>query len=260
MSIELARLTSKFFYLNELQKLSMVTPSIAKPYPLRPISEERRIVHECSRKLQEVKINKIRAEIAAMNADNISLCRKTLLSEKCRLCHKIVFLQRKHALEPVTNLSDNRNVRNIVINDHRKNKRKIHSRERYSNRKYRKKLQDFIDNLENRTIVNLSSTDIPLEDLFALEIGHGFILSLGNRSVEEEQLILEGFRFIDRIGIAESQFSNQSDNRNSRRNENCSLPSAQEVIIPLSQTNSLLSDNDSRENFVRDSKRGLPMW
>ena len=115
-------------------------------------------------------------------------------------------------------------------------------------------MQDFIDNPENRTIVNLSSTDIPLEDLFALEIGHGFILSPGNKSVEEEQLILEGFRLIDRIGIAESQFSNQSDNRNSRRNENGSLPSAQEVMIPSSQTNSLLSDNDSRENFVRDSK------
>jgi len=102
MSIELAKLSATFFYLNELQKLRMVTPSIAKPYPNRPISEERKIAHDCSRKIQQVRMNKIRAEVAALRADNIPVCRKTLLSEKSRLRRKIEFLKRKHQPEPVT--------------------------------------------------------------------------------------------------------------------------------------------------------------
>ena len=89
MSVELAKLTSKFFYLNELQKLNMVTPSIARPYPIRPISDEGRITHECSRKIQQVRINKLQAEIVAMNTDSSFICRKTLLSEKRRLLRKI---------------------------------------------------------------------------------------------------------------------------------------------------------------------------
>ena len=50
MSVELARLSATLFYLNELQKVNMVTPSIARPYPVQPVSEERFIAHKCSRK------------------------------------------------------------------------------------------------------------------------------------------------------------------------------------------------------------------
>ena len=250
MSVTLSNLTATFFYLNELQKLSMVTPSIARPYPSRPISEERWIAHECSRKIQQVRINKIQAEIAAMNTNNISICRKTLLNKKHKFRKKIEFLKRKYVPEPAKNSRHNISAQNVINNGLRKKKRKRNSRERYSRRKYRKKLNDFIDNPESRTVVNLSSTNILLEDLFALEVGHGFILSPGNKHDEEEQLILEGFRFIDRIGKAESQFSNQNNSNNRQHNENNPSP---QVEIPLSQADSLIPDNNSRGNFTKNS-------
>ena len=193
-------------------------------------------------------MNKIRAEIAAMNIDNISICSKTLLSEKQRLRRKLKFLKSKY--KPVQNTLENVSPRNGSTNSLRKKKRMKSSRECYANGKYRKELNDYRDNTEGRTVVNLSSIEIPLEDLFALEIGHGFILSPNNVVKEEEALILEGFRFMDRIGKAEQQISNQNENSNRNPDTNNPLPP---VLISPSQTISSLPDDQPSRNYVRDS-------
>ena len=246
MSVKLARLTATFFYLNELQKVNMVTPSISRPYPLPPIVEERLIAHQCNRKLQQVRINNIKEQILTMNADNVRICRNTLLTNKHSFRRKIEFLKRKYKPEPVSNTPVDARIND---NSHRKNKRKKDSRERYLSRKYRKKLKDYRDNPEERNVVNLSSIDIPLEDLFALEIGHGFIFTPKNKVKEEETLILEGFRFIDRIGKAESQLSNENDNTDI----NPITSNSSAVSVPSSQTISPSSDDHYVENFVRDT-------
>ena len=49
-------------------------------------------------------------------------------------------------------------------------------------------------------MINLSSVALSDEKLFALELGHGFVLTPNSPAKEEEILILEGFHFIDRLG------------------------------------------------------------
>ena len=73
------------------------------------------------------------------------------------------------------------------------------SRERYLTRRYNEKLNRFTDHPESRNVVNLSSIELSQEELFALELGHGFVVSPNNPLKEEEILLLEGFRFLDRL-------------------------------------------------------------
>ena len=243
MSTELAKLTATFFYLNELQKLNMVTPSIARPYPKTPIDDERLIYHKCNRKIQQLRMDNIKAQIAVLSMENLSICRKTLLREKQRFRRKIEFYKRKYQPESSVTI----NARNHS-NSHRKRKRTKNSRERYSSRKYRKRLKEFSENPDQRTVVNLSSTDIPLGDLFALEIGHGFVPTPNNKFKEEGTLILEGFRFMDRIGVADSQLSRENRNINRNRESNTSAQ------VPVSPAVIIATRNDEHvEQFVRDS-------
>ena len=41
--------------------------------------------------------------------------------------------------------------------------------------------------------------------MFALELGHGFVLTPNNLMKAEETLVLEGFRFLDRLGKADDR-------------------------------------------------------
>ena len=248
MSVELARLTATLFYLNELEKTNMVTPSIAQPYTIpRPISKEALLAHKCNRNIQQLRINRVKGQIEIMKADNVSICIDTLIEEKCKFLEKVNFLIEKYKPDP-GGFKFNSN------NDGRKRKKNKRSRERYLNRQFQKKLNDFKNNPEKRTVINLSSVDIPIQDLFALEIGHGFVLSPNNVSREEELLILEGFRFIDRLGKADkAQRSNMNNDSNSESRNPTVSPSNSSASNTVSSQNNSTVTND---NNVRYFERG----
>ena len=65
------------------------------------------------------------------------------------------------------------------------------------------KMENYKNCVESRNVFNLSSIDLPIIDLFSLECGHGFVLYPSNKVKEEELLVLEGFRFLDRLGKAD---------------------------------------------------------
>lgn len=245
MSVKLAKLTATYFYLNELQKLNLVTPSIAKPHPGPVVLKEALILHKCYRNIQLLKINNIKEEIRKMEADNIRICKETLIQNKCRFRQKINFLKNK--FNPVQRGNNTANT----SNDRRKTIRKRKSKERYVNRKFRKKLIVYKNNPENRTVINLSSTNIPIQDLFALEIGHGFVLSPNNKAKEEETLFLEGFRFIDRLGKADkTEQSNLRKDGSQTGSRGNSASSGTTGSTP--QNNPSPTNNNTLDHFIRD--------
>ena len=102
---------------------------------------------------------------------------------KRRLWKKVLFLKRK--FQPVINLK--KCQRRTNYSDGRKNKK---SKERYLARQFRKKLKDYENCNDGRNVYNLSSIDLPIVDLYALEYGHGFVITPNNKLKEEEYLIL----------------------------------------------------------------------
>ena len=86
----------------------------------------------------------------------------------------------------------------------KKNKK---SKERYLLRKLNKKLKKYELCVEDRNVYNLSSIELPIIDLYALEYGHGFVVTPNNKMKEEEFVILESFRFLDRLGKADQRLS-----------------------------------------------------
>ena len=105
--------------------------------------------------------------------------------------------------------------------------------------RYREELNQYINNKGINNVYNLSSINIPAEDLFALELSHGFIPSPNNSPFEEETLILEGLRFIDRIGKIDTHLSTPGI-----INNGCSSPSPDNITH--------LNIVDSDHNFTRD--------
>ena len=110
---------------------------------------------------------------------------------------KVLFLKNKFKPD---RLRHHKQCKNKYSDVKLKNKR---SRERYRVRKYKKELREYGSSACNRNVINLSSIDLPTSDLFALELGHGFVLTPNNLMKAEETLILEGFRFLDRLGKAD---------------------------------------------------------
>ena len=205
MSKQLAHLTAIVFYLNELQKHNLITPSIARPYPKTPTDVESLLLHKCYRKIQQHRIEGIKIEIALLKQKYASMCHDTLSNEKKRHTSKIRYLINKFRPEPVkTNARTDRKVTHIKAK-HKK------SRERYQVRKYKKQLNHYQNNPEDKTVYNLSSTDITMPEMFALEYGHKFVPTSNNPMKEEEMLLLEGLRFIDRIGKVDAALSKRDD-------------------------------------------------
>ena len=119
----------------------------------------------------------------------------------------------------------------------RKNKNKK-SKERYNARLIRKKYKLYSEYSEKSLAINLSSHALSMSEVFALELGYGFVPTPANKEREEEMLILEGLRFIDRIGKIDSKItyvaSNHSDSNDA---------SGAEILL-----------NHRHESFVRDKK------
>ena len=82
------------------------------------------------------------------------------------------------------------------------------SKERYQARIYKKRFRDYMNNPESRTVFNLSSVELTIPEILVLELGYGFVPTPSNTNKEEEMLILEGFRFIDRLGKVDNSTNN----------------------------------------------------
>ena len=54
------------------------------------------------------------------------------------------------------------------------------------------------------TVFNLSNTSLSMEEILVLQLGPGFIPTPSNKIREEELLVLEGLRFLDHLGTADS--------------------------------------------------------
>ena len=200
LSAQRASYIAMLWYLNELQKKNLVTPSIARPYPKDTDDEEKWILHKAYRQVQQTRLIALRDKLSALKKLNVPLCFCTLNRKKLKFKKKLSHLVRKFNPLPV----------NVVMkseeNKESRVKRNKKSRERYKARKYKTKLLSYINNPESRGVVNLSSVNNLLEELMALELGYGFVLSPYN-PMKEEALILEGFRFVDRLGKADADLA-----------------------------------------------------
>ena len=221
----IAKLIAKRFYLIELQKSNLITPSIARPYPVNPDNPESMILHSSYRKIQQRRIDVLEKEIESLRKRRVHICNETLISNKERLRNKIGHLERKFNPDSVKKM----NVKLKRRNNNRSNKK---SRERYRARRYREKLREYMSKESSKTVYNLSSIDIPVEDLFALELGHGFVPAPNNTKLKEETLVLEGFRFIDRLCSIDNRLSEKKnkDNDTSGANDTDTSPSASTTV------------------------------
>ena len=192
---------AKHFYLNELQKLNLVTPSIALPYPKRPFTDEKFLIHSAHRRIQSKKIADTKRDIESLKLKGLSPCYKTLKASKRRLWYKVTFLKKKFNPD-----SKEQNIQKKMSDNQRKKKNKK-SKERYAARKFRKKLEEYASCVDGRNVFNISSIDLPIVDFYALQYGHGFVLVPNNKMKEEEILLLESFRFLDRLGKADKRLS-----------------------------------------------------
>ena len=186
------------FYLNELQKRNLVTPSIAKPFPNIPLNEDKLCLHKACRKLQQKRIFKLQKELSLLKDKHVPVCYETLNCKKLKLKKKLAHLIAKFNPTPV-NVNKSKDAvdkSNIPVKDKRTANRK--SRERYNARKYKKKLVSYFNKPRSRGVINLSSVKLTNDEIIALELGYGFVLSPNNSSKEEEILVLEAFRFLDR--------------------------------------------------------------
>ena len=193
-------------------KLSMVTRSLGRPYPLHPVSIEKMEMHKGLLKAQDLQILEVRREINTMKANEIRFCETTFRKEKKRLKDKIAFLKTK--FNPIIK---EKRARPRKGNKTAKNKK---SRERYKARKIKGKIKRYNENITNgqRTVINLSSHDMSMAEIFALQLGYGFVPTPNHQQKEEETLILEGMRFIDRIGKLDVKLR-EEEQRNERTDE-----------------------------------------
>ena len=207
MSAQRANLIAVVFYLNELQKRNLVTPSIATPFPDLPLNEEKMCLHKACRKLQQKRIFNLQNELSVLKDKHIPVCYNTLNYKKLKLKKKLAFLIAKYNPAPVNanKCKDSNGTTVIPVKNKRLANRK--SRERYNARKYKKKLISYFNEPKNRGVINLSSVKLTQDEIIALELGYSFVPSPNNSSKEEEMLILEGFRFLDRLGKADESLA-----------------------------------------------------
>ena len=210
MSVQLAKFTAIYFYLNELQKLNLVTPSLTRPFPTQPVTPEKLLIHQAYRKIQQMRICELKEQIKKLKSERNFSCTKTLQEEKFRLKNKIVHLLNKYNTLPVNKNEKVLNQEKVITNRKLKNKR---DRERYQSRKYKQNVRKFMSDPAKRTVINLSSITLNMDELYVLELGHGFVPSLNNETKEEETLLLERVRFIDRLGKADKRLADQKEQK-----------------------------------------------
>ena len=228
----LGKLSAKCVYLLELQRHNIITPSIARPYPESVTDNEKLILHRSYRKIQQGRIDNIRNEISHLKESHIDICWKTYVFHKNRLQNKIDFLLNK--FKPFPFVNERRRTKKL----NQKKLRNRKSRERYKARTIKKRIKEYIDNPECRTVFNLSSQVLQIGDLMALELGHGFVPTPDNPKLEEDILIAEGIRFIDRVVKLDKDLNDNTTVANN----------GTEVPCVRANTN---SSTETNEHFIR---------
>ena len=199
-----SKLSAIHKYLSLLRDYQLVSPSIGKPYPT-DLTDENSIIHRSHLDIQSLRLRKLNAEISSIKDSN-SISSEDILNGQTyketwkRLKRKVHFLVSK--FQP-------QRLRSFVANKRKMQNSK--SRERYKIRKFRKACQIIKD---KDSVINLSSTTLTPAQYLVLSLGSGFIPSSTNKEKEEEILMLEGLRVIDRIGTLDSilQRDNQKEN------------------------------------------------
>ena len=232
-SKKLAELSAKVYYLSELQKHNLITPSIGIPYPRDITKIDEFLVHSSYRKIQQLRINDIRRCITSLKNNGTVICWNTFLENKSRFIEKIQFMKTKFNPRPV------KKVKCKLNNNRRKIKNKK-SKERYKARLIKKKYKLYSEHPERRTVINLSSHTLSMSEVCALELGYGFVPTPTNKEKEEEVLILEGLRFVDRVGKIDSKITKENSN-----------PSDSDIINSV-DARSLLSGRSVPVTFIRD--------
>ena len=109
----------------------------------------------------------------------------------------------------------------IKKNEHRKTKKKVKdkkSRERYLARQIIKRIHNY--NKEDKKVINLSRVTLSMAQIFALDLGYGYVFTPNYIDKEEEMLILEGFRVMDKIGKLDDKITKEMNRYNEKeRNE-----------------------------------------
>ena len=183
------------YYLTVMKKSNLVTPSLGRPFPRDANNEEQMEIHKGLMKIHTKRMLQLRQEINELKRNGSRYCEKTFTKSKERFKRKIDFLKEKH--KPI--ITEHARRRPQIQNKEAKNRK---ARERYKARQVKGKIKRYNDNVENgiRTVINLSSYDMPMAEIFALELGYGFVPTPAKIQAEEDLLILEGLRFVDRIG------------------------------------------------------------
>ena len=203
VSIKLAKLSAVLFYLNQLHKLNLVTPSIGRPFPYSENDVEKQIIHKAHRKIQQKRIKDLDEEIVKLKQNGTVVYWKCFLAEKIRFERKIEHLIQKFKPVPL-NHRKSRSSKSSKI----KNKR---SRERYKLRQLKKNMKQSNCDMESIPVINLSSHQLSITETIALQMGSGFVPTPNNCDKEEETLILEGLRFIDRIGKVDRKLDDEKN-------------------------------------------------
>ena len=238
-SIRLAQITAiVYYYLQELQKLNLITPSIGKSYPDDSTNREYLIIHNSYRKIQQLRINNIKNDRLELKNKDIKICWDEFIIHKTRLNNKINFLKDKFKPQPF------HKVKHSLSSNKRKIKNKK-SKERYYVRQMKKKFKSYNEDPKSRTVINLSSHQLSMAEIYVLEMGYGFIPTPNNKEKEEEFLILEGLRFVDRVGKIDSIIAANGGNDHSTEprgtvNDNASADG---------QTNTFTRDKSTPKNL-----------
>ena len=244
-STELARVTAIVFYLSELQRLNLVTPSIGMSHPADVLDKEQLIRHNSYRKIQQLRICTLQKKIAALKMQGSLICWKTFMFNKKRLQHKIQYLVQKHKPK-YTQQKD------PITREREKKVKNKKSRERYRARLIKKKIKAYNDKPEQRTVVNLSSIKLSMSEIIALELGDGFVLTPNNHDKEEEMLVLEGMRFVDRIGKADARIE-QENNQTKNEDETNKISKHQNKNLVDVESSAASNISTNGDTFSRSS-------
>ena len=194
---EVSKLSAIIKYLNLLKENQLVKPSIGKCYPEKN-NEENKIMHRALLDIQNTRIRDMNEKISTLLVTNdishADVRNNPLFIEKWeKLKKKAEFLKRKFRVKRETLVRPNQASRNKK------------SRERYKIRKFNRLLKT----IGTDSILNLSSIPLTPSQNAVLSLGSGFIPASTNSEKEEEIILLESLRVIDRLGKLDETLKNE---------------------------------------------------
>ena len=139
------KLMARSYYLKKLQGYNLVTPSINRPFPPHPASNEDMIIHNSMMQIQKIRSRKLAKEIKDLVNSGHSVNERMLEQLKKKFDEKISHLKEK--FNPYYQHTSKSN---------RKKKRNKRNRERYKSRQVNKEIDKHAEN-NGDTVINLSS-------------------------------------------------------------------------------------------------------